>query len=106
MVKLFRIHYVIPGVKAPAPHHQSGVIPLANGPAEALGQGMISVCACDPNIILDDLNRGTDAPYAIACKACAETDVWKAAIRANPHPSTQRVATETEDVSEAIKGCC
>lgn len=106
MVKLLRIHFVVPGSRAPAPHHESGIIPLKNGPAEALGQGMISVACCDPSIVFDEQNSGTDAPYAIACKACAETEVWKAAIRANPHPSTRRVATETEDVSEAIKGCC
>jgi len=87
-----RIHFMVPADKSPAPHMVSGeptgALPLATVLQQSIGhQNQAFVCACNPNIRLSNLDRGTGEPYCVACEQCWATEVWKKADAETPHPS-------------------
>lgn len=104
MAKMLRIHFDVPVEVAPAPHHNSG---SRQTPVGQLGSGRARGAACDPKIVYDEWNMGTDAPWAIACEHCVKTEAWMKAAKEQPNPRAQGRPDAAVDVSEAIaRECC
>ena len=53
-----------------------GVVPV--------GQPASYRVACDPEILLDDLNRGTGEPWAVRCADCFQTPEFQKINRPKP----------------------
>lgn len=101
MSRTLRVHFLVPAPSAPAAHMTSG--PPRDTPVGVLGTARPHVAACDPKIVLSEWDNGTGEAYAVQCKACAATDVHKAALAANPHP---RLAGRPTEASPEDAGCC
>lgn len=100
--RVIRIHYLIPAEAAPAPHMTGGVIETGEPRLGALGTGKPHVCACDPKVVLDEMNMGTGEWFAVACRACGATEAYKVAKETIPDPRAARGAGEVE----SMEGCC
>lgn len=74
-----RIHLLVPAQNGPI---QSGV--GGNNPLMPVGTNARYVCACDPGITMNVMDRGTTEPWGVRCNACRETALFNAVNRPKP----------------------
>lgn len=101
---MIRIHFLVPSDKAPAPHMTGGVVDTRDPRVGVLGTGVPHVAACNPAIVLSPTDMGTGEWWAVACRACGATELYKKAKETIPHPKR---ADQTGDQQvESMEGCC
>lgn len=99
---VLRIHYLVPcddGVIA-----SGGLVVKGPGgkPVQAAAPQSYR-CACDPTLTLNYWDRGTGETWAVACKACSETEIFKENYR--PHPREWPAADRAEEITVPAKKC-
>lgn len=99
-----RIHFLVPTEKAPAPHMQSGEVRTGEKTLGNIGQNRANACACNPTLVLSEWDRGTGDWWAVACRECGATEVFKEAVATIPHPSNPSDSNRAE--VEDMRGCC
>lgn len=103
MARTIRIHLSVPAESAPAPHMTGGVVQTNEPRLGPIGTGKPHVMACDPTIKQSEWDQASGEWWAVACRACGATEIYKQKKATEPDPRAGNVGGAQV---ESMEGCC
>ena len=69
------------------------------GTAFQIGSRSDYACACDSTLVMGEMDRGTDCPWAVHCADCFKTEIFQRLNRPKPGQTAPIEGPAKEDIN-------